>query len=100
MCTWNILESRVATRLGLHGHQYPDEPFAALADLKDIIEKARKQTYQGIIAQHTRLPGILAVGCLNRIASLQQQTFGHTDALLCGLGTCWKMLRPMLLRVH
>ena len=31
------------------GHQYPDEPFAALADFKVIIEKARKQAHQELL---------------------------------------------------
>ena len=36
------------------GHQYSDEPFAALADVKVIIEKARKT--DASLAQHTRQP--------------------------------------------
>ena len=30
-------------------HQYPDDPFAALADSKVIIEKARKQTHNELL---------------------------------------------------
>ena len=31
------------------GHQYPDEPSAALADFKVIVEKGRKQTHQELL---------------------------------------------------
>ena len=31
------------------GHQYPDDPYAALADSKVIVEKARKETHQELL---------------------------------------------------
>ena len=36
-------------------HQYPDEPFAALADFKLTIEKARKQAHHELLRK-TRQP--------------------------------------------
>ena len=77
----------------------PNIPFSALFCKRNSDVKVETDTSR-TPAQHTRQLGSFALGCLNRIASLQEQTFGHTDALLCGLGTCWKMLRPMLLRVR
>ena len=38
-------------------HQYPDEPFAALADFKMIIEKARKRTRHELLRNTPDSPG-------------------------------------------
>ena len=64
----------------------PDEPCAVQADFKLIIEKARKQATSRTLAQHTGQPEYQALDCCYCHAGLQEQTFGHVDALLRGLG--------------
>ena len=39
------------------GHQYPDDPLAALADFKVILEKARKQTHTELLRNTLGSPG-------------------------------------------
>ena len=49
-------------------------------------------------AVDTEQPRSQAFGRFDCITSVQKQTPGYGDALLRSVGTCWKMLRPMLLR--
>ena len=46
-------------------HQIPTNPFAALADFKVILEKAREPDSSGTSAQHTRQPRSQALDCLD-----------------------------------
>ena len=71
-------------------HQCPDDPFGALAELKVILEKARKRTIHELL--DTEQPGSQALDCLDRIKSLQKQTPGYADAMLRSAGTCRKIL--------
>ena len=95
----NITLSALFSKRIMDGDQYPDDPSAALADFKVMHEKARTQTHQKFLRNTTDCLGAKTLDCFNRITCLQKHTFGH-DALLCGLGTHWKMLRALLLRVY
>ena len=73
---FEIFSNRSAKTIGT-------EPFAALADFKLIIEKARKQTHQELLRN---TPGSLGAKFLISSTTLQayrKRTFRHTDALLC-----------------
>ena len=63
------------------GHQYPDEPFAALADFKLIIEKAKKRSRHELLRN---TPGSPSASLL-------------IESLLCSMGASRPVLRPVLI---
>ena len=78
------------------GHQYADEQFAALADLKLIIAKARKRTHHELLRNTPGSPSAKFIDWCYCHVGVQEQTTGHIDALLSSLGKSRPMLRPML----
>ena len=82
------------------GHQYPDDPSAALADFKVILEKARKLTHHELLRNTPDCLGTKLLIASTAWRAYRNRHLGHADALLWSLGTCREMLRPLLLRVY
>ena len=64
-------------------HRYSDEPFAALADFKQIIENARNRTRHELLRN---TPGAKLLIADTAMRALWNRHFGHTDALLRSMG--------------
>ena len=62
-------------------HQYPDDPFVALADYKITLEKARKRTFDELLC---KTPGGLGAKLLTASTNydLQTQASWYVDGLL------------------
>ena len=64
-------------------HRYSDEPFAALADFKQIIENARNRTRHELLRN---TPGAKLLIADTAMRAFWNRHFGHTDALLRSMG--------------
>ena len=60
-------------------HQYPDDPFAALADFKVILEKARKETHRKLLRN---TPGRLGAKHLTFSTALRAYKNRHLGTLM------------------
>ena len=67
-------------------HQYPDEPFAVLADFKLIIEKAKRRAHHEHMRSTLGSPSTKLFDCCYCHGGFREQTSGNIDALLRGLG--------------
>ena len=61
------------------GHQYPDDPFAALADFKELLEKVGKQTHHELLRN---TPGSLGANLLIASTALRAHTNRHLGTLM------------------
>ena len=61
------------------GHQYPADPFAALADFKVILEKASKQTHKELLRN---TPGSLGAKLLIASTALRAHRSRHLGTLM------------------
>ena len=74
-----------------YDHRYPDEPFAALADLKLIIKKARKQAHRELLRNTPGSPSALltiAATALRAYRSRHLGTLMHCCAAWELVGKC------------
>ena len=73
------------------GHQYPADPFAALADFKVILEKARQQTHHGLQRKTPSSPGaqsLIASTASRAYRSRYLGTLMHCCEALERVGKC------------
>ena len=73
-------------------HQYPDDPFVALADFEVILERDGKRTVHERLRKTPSSPRAKFLTNTTEFTSVQKQALVYADALLRSVGTCQKML--------